>query len=75
MAAEHDLEQKARRHYSAACTKHKTAMFSLWHGQSHVQASLKHLDELLSPCKVPPERWNPVLQPGEGATAPLPWHQ
>jgi hypothetical protein len=52
MAAEHDSEQKAKRHYSAACTKHKTAIFSLWHGQSHVHASLKHLDDLLSPCKV-----------------------
>lgn len=45
MATEHDLEQKAKRHYSAA-------IFSLWHGQSHVHASLKHLDDLLSPCKV-----------------------
>jgi hypothetical protein len=69
MAAEHDLEQKAKRHYSAACTKHKTAIFSLWHGQSHVHASMMHLDGLLSPCKVP-STVNPVLQPGAALLCP-----
>lgn len=60
---EHSLALKAKRHYTALCTRRLSLLFRAWRNQSHVNASLRHLDELLRPCKVQHwQRCQPQLQ-------------